>query len=219
VDIDVNAPEFKEAVAAAVEKETGGLKKKNEELLDELKPLKELKDKFKDFDPAEYTRLKAAERDGKDKEIKDPVELRNRIEAEFAPKLTKAEEERDAALQKLNSTIVENQLTSALAEAGVAKEYLRAVKADLTLSREVEVRDDGVIIDGKPVGDFVKAWSAEDGKSFIGAPNNNGGGGKGGKGGGAVGDKKASEMTRPEKAAFISEHGGEAWRTKINNES
>lgn len=219
MDIDVNAPEFKQAVAAAVEKETGGLKEKNKELLDELKPLKEKMEKFKDFDPAEYSRLKALERDGKDKEIKDPVELRNRIEAEFAPKLTAAEKRAEEAETKLKQRTIDGELTSALIDSGVSKEFLPAAKALITSGRKVDVTDGGAIVDGKPVSAFAKDFAASDeGKHFVSAPNSQGGGAKGGAGGDPAKGKQLSEMSNADKAAFIREHGPQAWADKVATE-
>lgn len=216
-DADVKAAIKAEAdklVAEKIEAETGGLKAKNTELLDEVKTLKK---KFEGVDPDEFKRLKDAKRDKDDKDS-DPVQLRKRIEEEFTPKLTDAEKRAADAEAKLAENTIDSQLTAALAEAGVAKEFLRAVKADLGSSRKVEVTDNGVIVDGKPVGDFVKAWAQTDGKPFIAAPDNSGGGGKGGADGGATG-KKSSEMTDAEKIAFMREHGVDKWREKLNNES
>jgi FtsZ-binding cell division protein ZapB len=218
VSVDLELPEVKAAIAAEtaklVEAEVKGLKKKNEELLDEVKDVKK---RFEGIDPKEYQELKIAKREAEDKDG-DPVKLRERIEGEYQPKLTKAEQERDDALKKLNSTIIENQLTAALVEGGVAKEFLRAVKADFASTRKVEVNGDGVTIDGKSVGDFVKAWATDEGKSFIAAPHNSGGGSQGGGGGGAAVNKKLSEMTRDEKAALQQEIGLDAYKQKVNNE-
>ncbi|WP_322884166.1 hypothetical protein U8C35_06445 [Sinorhizobium medicae] len=219
--IDLEAPEVKAAIEEAVNKqvtdkiaaETGGLKSKNTELMDELKGFKK---KFEGIDPDEVKRLREEDRNKQDKDS-DPAKLRERIEGEYAPKLTEAEKRAEAAEAKLNSTIIDSQLTSALGEAGVAKEFLRAVKADLSSSRKVEVNDGGVMIDGKPVGDFVKTWSTTDGKPFISAGDNTGGGGKSGGGGGAT-SKKVSEMTVSEKAAAMRELGADAYRQKVNNE-
>ncbi|WP_442577854.1 hypothetical protein ACSBOB_20115 [Mesorhizobium sp. ASY16-5R] len=219
--IDLEAPEVKAAIQEAADKlaqekiaaETGGLKTKNTELMDEVKGLKK---KFEGIDPDEVKRLKEEDRNKKDKDA-DPVELRKRIEGEFTPKLTAAEKRAEEAEAKLNGTIVDNQLTSALVEAGVAKEFLRAVKADLSSTRKVEVKDDGVIVDGKPVADFVKGWAAADGKAFISAGSHSGGGAGGGGGGGA-GSKKLSQMSAAEKAAHMTEIGPDAYREKVNNE-
>ena len=219
--IDLNDADVKAAIKAEADKlaaekieaETGGLKSKNTELLDEVKALKK---KFEGIDPEEHKRLKGEKREKEDKES-DPVQLRKRIEEEFTPKLTDAEKRAAEAEAKLAANTIDSQLTAALAEAGVAKEFLRAVKADLGSSRKVEVTDNGVIVDGKPVGDFVKAWAQTDGKAFIAAPDNAGGGGKGGGGGGAS-TKKASEMNAAEKAEFIREKGSQAYREKVDNE-
>lgn len=222
MNIDVNAPEFKAAVETEVAKlvqekveaETKGLKAKNDELLGEIKGFKQ---KFDGVDPDEFKKLKGAQRDADDKNS-DPVKMRERIEQELAPKLTEAEKRATTAESKLDSYIKDNQLTAALVEAGVAKEFLPAAKALLQASRTVEVKDGGAIIDGKSIAEFVKAWAGGEGKAFISAPNNNGGGGKGGAGGGAAG-KKASEMTRTEKAKFMKENGLDAWKEKVDNES
>ncbi|MEZ5781165.1 MAG: hypothetical protein R3D70_05895 [Rhizobiaceae bacterium] len=219
--VDLNAPEIKAAIEEAVtaqvkeklEAETGGLKAKNTEIMDELKSLRK---KFDGIDPEEVKRLKEAERTARDRDS-DPVELRKRIEEEFAPKLTAAEKRGDEAEGKLRNLTIDNHLNSALAEAGVAKEFNRAVKADLIASRKFDVKDDGVTVDGKPVADFVKTWAAADGKAFISAGDNSGGGSKGGGGGGA-GSKKISEMTVAEKAAAMRELGSEAYLAKANNE-
>lgn len=219
MEVNLEAPEVKAAIAAEAKKlfdaEAGGLKKKNDELLDEVKDLKK---KFDGLDPEEFKRLKDAERNKKDKES-DPTELRKRIEEEFAPKLTKAEQERDEALKQLKDNQIDNQLTSALTEAGVAKEFLRAVKSDLLHSRKVDVKDGGAIVDGAALTDFVKTWAASDGKPFIAAPNNQGGGAGGGAGGGSAGGKKISEMSAAEKAKAMQEMGREAYLAKANSET
>lgn len=220
--IDLEAPEVKAAIEEAagklaqekVDAATGGLKTKNIELLDELKGFKK---KYEGIDPEEVKRLKEEKRTADDKDS-DPVKLRERIEAEFSPKLTDAEKRAETAEAKLNSSTIDNQLTAALSEAGVAKEFMRAVKAELGTTRKVEVTDNGVVVDGKPVGDFVKAWATTDGKAFISAGNHNGGGAGGGGGGGA-GTKKLSEMTAAEKAVHMTEIGAEAYRAKVDNES
>ena len=81
--IDLEAPEVKAAIEAAVtkqvseklESETGGLKSKNTELMDELKGFKK---KFEGIDPDEVKRIMAEKRDKDDKDS-DPVKLRERI--------------------------------------------------------------------------------------------------------------------------------------------
>ncbi len=201
-------------VAELLEKETKGLKESRDAVLREKK---QLEDRFKDVDPDEYRTLKTSKRNAEDKDS-DPIKLRERIEAEFAPKLTAAEKRAEELEAKLNANIVDGSLTTALTEAGVAPEFIRAVKADFRGSRKIEVTEGGALVDGKPVTDYVKAWAASDeAKPFIAAANNQGGGSKGGAGGGATG-KKAADMTAKEKAAYIGQHGAEAFKNKVDNE-
>jgi hypothetical protein len=220
--LDLNTPEAKAAIEEAAkkiakeqfDKEAGGLKAKNEELLDELKGLKK---KFDGIDPEEYAKLKTAKRDKEDKDS-DPVQLRQRIEAEFAPKLDAEKKRGDTAESKLKEHIIDSGLTSALLEAGVAKEFLPAAKALLQSSKKVDVTDSGAVVDGKPVADFAKSWAAGDGKPFISAPDNNGGGAKGGNGGGAATGKKIKDMTAAEKAAAMKEMGHDKYLEQSRNE-
>jgi hypothetical protein len=219
VTIDVNAPEFKDAVQAAakelLDKEAGGLKAKNEELLGEVKALRT---KFDGVDPDEYKKLKTTKREADDKNA-DPVELRKRIEDEFTPKLDEATKRASEAEGKLNQHIIDSALTSALLEAGVAKEFLPAAKALLRESRKVEVNDGGAVVDGKPVQTFTHEWAKADGKAFVSAPDNSGGGARGGNGGGAASGKKLSELSVAEKAALMREIGGDAYKQKVNSET
>ncbi|MET4294723.1 ElaB/YqjD/DUF883 family membrane-anchored ribosome-binding protein [Bradyrhizobium sp. LB8.2] len=221
-EVDLNAPEVKAAIKAEakrlLDEEAGGLKRAKEEALDELK---ELKKKYEGIDPAEFKKLKQKMQKLED-EGRTPEEIQRRIEEEFAPKLSQAEQDRDDAVKKLSDLQIDNQLTSALIENGVPKEFIRAVKADiLSTSREkMQVKDGGVIVDGTPVADFAKKWAGDEAnKPFISAPDNRGGGGGGGGGGGAGTAKKTSEMTRAEKSEFIAKEGLEAWKEKLNNES
>ncbi|MDN3273384.1 hypothetical protein QWJ07_03955 [Frankia sp. RB7] len=221
MSVDVNSQEFKDAVTAAVKTQVdevaGGLKSKNDELLGEVKGLKEKLKSFDGVDADEYKTLKTEKRT-KDDKNSDPVELRQRIEGEFTPKVEAANQRAEAAEGKLKQHIIDSQLTTSLLEAGVAKEFLPAAKALLQSSRKIDVSDSGAVVDGKPVAEFAKTWATSDGKPFIAAADNNGGGSKGGSGGGAAG-KKASEMTRAEKSSFIRENGLDAWTEKVNNGS
>lgn len=216
MSLDLELPEVKAAIAAEAKKivdaEAGGLKAKNDELLGEVKTLKQ---KLEGVDLDEYKSLKEAKRNKEDKDS-DPVELRKRIEAEFTPKIEAEKQRADAAEAKLNKHIIDSELTNSLLAAGVANEFLPAAKALLQNSKKVDVTDSGAVVDGKPVAEFAKGWAADEGKHFVSAPNNHGGGSQGGAGGGAASGKKASEMTRAEKSAFIRENGLEAWTEKVN---
>lgn len=216
--IDFTQGEAKEAldkaVSEAIEQATAGLKNKNDELLREKKALET---KFEGVDADEYRNLKTKERDEGDKGLKDAKQLRERIEAEFTPKLDSLKKERDDARSELKTFKIDNAVTDALNGINVSKDLMPAAKALLLSSRKVEINDGGVVIDGKSASAFAQEWAGTDGKAFIAAQNNTGGGAKGsnGAGGGAAGGKKASEMSRTEKVTFIKEHGEAAWAQKI----
>lgn len=216
--IDFTLPENKAVLDAEVNKQVAaieaGLKNKNTELLAEKKALET---KFDGIDPEEFKRLKKAERDAAD-EGKDAKGIRERVEAEYNPKLTKLEQELEAERKARRQDTIERTLTEALVGANISKDLMGAAKDHILARRKVDVGDGGATIDGKAASDFVQQWAATDGKAFVAAPNNSGGGAGGGGGGGAL-TKKASEMSRAEKVAFIKEHGQDGWTKKISEES
>ena len=216
--IDFTQGEAKEAldkaVLAAVADVEKGLKTKNTELMDEIKGLQR---KFDGVDVDEYKRLKTAERDKGD-EGKDAKAIRERVEAEFAPKLTKLEQELETERSGRRKDTIERTLTEALVAANISKDLMGAAKDHILARRKVDVGDGGATIDGKAASEFVQGWAAAEGKAFVAAPINTGGGSGGGGGGGAL-TKKASEMSISEKAAFVREHGQAEWTKKISQES
>jgi hypothetical protein len=212
MDIDLNAPEVKAAIEAEAKKladaEAGGLKKKTNELMDELKDLKR---KYDGVDPEDYRKLKDTKRkEGDDKA--SPEELRKKIEAEFSPLVEKEKQRGDAAESKLKSLLIDNALTTALTEANIGKDFMKAAKALVQTSNKFDVTESGATVDGQPVADFIKKWVEGEGKAFVAAPANSGGGANGGKSGsGAAGKQKRSEMTASEKSAYVTQHGREAF--------
>lgn len=144
---------------------------------------------------------------------------------------TGLEAELNSARASERSAIIENRLNTALAKAGVTAEGL-----DLLPGR-LNGRIDLQTVDGKRVikilqadGTTPMAGSAQDGTAtfddlvkeaqkswpslFKGTDAGGSGtaGGKGGAGGGSGGSAKPrSKMTIPEKAAYIREHGQEAF--------
>lgn len=163
----------KDAIDEAVETATEGLANKNKELLGELKKLK----RNKDADPEEVTRLETeldTVRADLDKAKKDAKKLATDNEA-----LGKQYKSESEFTQRL---LVDNGLTEQLVAAGVAKEYLPAVKA--LLAGKVAVVTDGdnraAKVGDKPLADFIKEWSqGDEGKHYISAPANSGGGAPG----------------------------------------
>jgi len=215
MDIDLNAPEVKAAIEAEAKKladaEAGGLKKKTNELMDELKDLKR---KYDGVDPEDYRKLKDTKRKEGDDKV-SPEELRKKIEAEFSPLVEKEKQRGDAAESKLKSLLIDNALTTALTEANIGKDFMKAAKALVQTSNKFDVTESGATVDGQPVADFIKKWVEGEGKSFVAAPANSGGGanGSGKNGGGASVDM--SKMSATEKAAFIREKGLDALKTNL----
>ena len=152
-----------------------------------------------DFDAEEWVRLKAAAGDPKDPAKQDEhLQSQKRVfeqrisnlEAKHAKDLATAQaeiQERDGAL---NGLLVEEGLTKALAEAGVAKEYLKAARALLRPSVKV-VRDENgsrrAIVETdlgeEEVARYVASWTQSDeGRVFIPKPTGSDANGTGGRG-------------------------------------
>lgn len=204
-DADAKAA-IKAAVDEAIEAATDGLKRKNTELIADLKEAR----KGKQIDPAELEKLEAKveELTGKltaaDKTAKDATTA--------ADKATKALASEQGVTHRL---IAENGLVAELTKAGVTDPaYLDAVKA-LHLG-QVKVVAEGeerkALYGDKPLADAIKEWAgSENGKRFVTAPNNSGGGAPGGRGSGE-GGKKISEtefktLGAKERASFFADGG------------
>lgn len=180
--IDLNSQEVKDAIEAAVERATGPLLAKRDELLGEVKKLR----KGQQIDPADLERVEQERDDAK-------AAL---AEANKAAK--KAVTEAEAAKQKLadaegytTKLLVDNGLTDALAKAGVNNPALvKAAKA--MFATQAQVADDNgskvARIGDKPLADAIAEWAGTDeGKHFVTAHDASGGGSQGGhKGGGAA---------------------------------
>lgn len=178
--IDINAPEVQEAIKAALEEHTAGLKAKNAELLGEVKKLR----KNSEIDPAEYQSLKDAldEAQGKIGELTKQA----KTAAGEAEKFRKQAEVESASMSRL---LVENGLNEALGKAGVKPELLKAAKA--MIASQVQLRQDGEtrvpVVGDKVLSDFVGEWAkGDEGKHFVAAPQNGGGGAHGSNGGQAA---------------------------------
>lgn len=174
---DKSDPDFKAAVAEAVEEATGGLKAKRDELLAENRRLKQ----GKEIDPAEVTRLET-EVEKLQKEVADQgkaLKAANKAAEDAAKALTSEQ----AFTQRM---VVENALVAELTAAGVPPGPLLKGALALLRQEQIEVTVDGenrtAVVAGKPLGEFVKAWATgEDGKTYVAAAGNAGGGATGGK--------------------------------------
>lgn len=90
--------------------------------------------------------------------------------------------ERDEAVAKLSSRVIDDGLSSALDSAGVNPKLKKGAVSVIRSEHEVEMDDDGeATIDGEPLAKFIKKWAKSDtGKAYIKMKSN--GGGAGGSG-------------------------------------
>jgi exonuclease VII large subunit len=198
-----------EAQATSIaEQASKGLLAKNNQLLDELKPLKELKKNLgDDFDPEEYTKLKADMADKEKQGFVDKGQIDKLVEAhtkekeQWSATYKKETEERDQAIQnlthQLKTVIVDNELTRELAAIAKdersldyltfkAKPLIETIEEDgKTIARVKDsMKGDGSY---KGIKDLVSTFAEDEAYApFVkganangsGAPHNSGGAGK-----------------------------------------
>lgn len=177
--MEISEEELTAKIAEAVENATGGLTKKNQELLAELKEAR----KGKAIDPAELDRLQS-KIDSLEADL--GTAQKTKKETDKALKLAQ-----DALLSESGFTqklLLDNGLTDALVKSGVATQFLPAVKAMLGTQAKIIADGDArkAVIGDKELSEFVASWATSDeGKHYISAPANGGGGASGGAGGGS----------------------------------
>lgn len=178
--MDISEEELKAKIDEAIEAATGGLVKKNQELLTELKEAR----KGRAIDPAELDKLQTkidsleADLGNASKSSKEQAKLLKQTQDALASE--------SGFTQKL---LLDNGLTEALVKAGVATQFLPAVKAMLGTQGKIIVDGDSrkAVIGDKELSEFVSSWATTDeGKHYIAAPGNGGGGASGGAGGGST---------------------------------
>lgn len=177
--MEISEEELKAKIDEAVEAATNGLVKKNQELLGELKETR----KSRTIDPAELDKLQAKI---------DSLEL----DLGTAQKASKDKDKllkqaQDALVSESGFTqklLLDNGLTEALVKAGVANQFMPAVKAMLGTQGKIVAEGDTrkAMIGDKELSEFVQSWATSDeGKHYISAPANGGGGASGGSGSGS----------------------------------
>ena len=172
--MEISEEELKAKIDEAIESATGGLAKKNQELLAELKEAR----KGKAIDPAEIDRLQS-KIDALEVDLGTAAKAKK--DQEKALKLAQ-----DALASESGFTqrlLLDNGLTEALVKAGVATQFLPAVKAMLGTQAKIVADGDSrkAFIGDKELSEFVSSWAtSDDGKHYIAAPGNGGGGASGG---------------------------------------
>lgn len=175
--MEITEEELSARIADAIESEVSGLKAKNAELASKLKEARQ----GTQIDPAELDRLQAkidsleADLSGAQKATKDQAKALKQAQDALASE--------SGFTQKL---LLDNGLTDALVKAGVANQFLPAVKAMLGTQGKIVAEGDvrKALIGDKDLTEFVSSWATSDeGKHYISAPANGGGGASGGTGG------------------------------------
>ena len=201
-----------------VDKEKATLSSKINELESKAQSLPE------DFDPEEWTRLKAGEGGKPDEAIqalKDQharaIEtLRTTHTADLAA-VTEQVSERDAYIDR---TLIDGGLKDSLLDVGVMPELLDGALASLRTNVKVQKADDGArtaIVETDlgdvPVADFVKEWASTKGKAYLGKPSGPAGEGSNGRhgvknqGGDFGGDKSARTKAIANKYPELARNG------------
>lgn len=177
--MEITEEELSAKIADAIESEVSGLKAKNAELASKLKEARQ----GTQVDPAELDRLQSkidsleADLSGAHKASKDQAKLLKQAQDALVSE--------SGFTQKL---LLDNGLTEALVKAGVASQFLPAVKAMLGTQGKIVAEGDvrKALIGDKDLTEFVSSWATSDeGKHYISAPANGGGGASGGTGNGS----------------------------------
>lgn len=184
--IDTDTEEGKAELQKLIDKETEGLKAKNNELIDKQKKLKDEMKSFQDqLDDIKEAKEKAEEDAAK--KSGDVEAITKSLEAKYTKKISELEGKLTDSSSKLNKIVIDQGITEALTKAGVAPQYLDAAALLIKHNSKSEVLElDGKAIahlDGKPITDFVSEWTqGESGKHYVAAKQNGGGGSDGDRG-------------------------------------
>jgi len=177
--------------------------KKLKELQDQIDALKGMKSTALDETKAEREKRKAAEdklakyEEAEKKAEEEAAKARGEHEKLLADKAKEA----DTLKAELAKERRETALKDGVGQIDLAPEVKGFVEAKFR--DQVKIEDGKAVIDGKPVSEFLKAWSETDeGKYFM--RNNASGGGASGGAGSPDDDKKPEEMTATEQSAYYT---------------
>lgn len=168
---------------------------------------------------------------GDDMVPKSEVErVRLQIVEEMTEKLEEGKQERAGVITELERLLIENAgVVACQSEKGSSRLLMPEIRANTKVVRNdngtyrAEVLDDQGhprinISDGSPFTILQLVKELKKDTDFQGAFEGSGSSGSGAgdnRSGGAGQSKKAADMTVSEKVAFIGEHGGAAWDTKV----
>ena len=175
--MELTEEELKAKIDEAIEAATGGLVKKNQELLTELKEAR----KGRTIDPAELDKLQS-----KIDLLETDLATASKSSKDQQKLLKQAQDALASESGFTQRLLLDNGLTEALVKAGVATQFLPAVKSMLGSQGKIVADGDArkAFIGDKELTEFVASWATSDeGKHYIAAPGNGGGGASGGSGG------------------------------------
>lgn len=192
---DPSDPDTIAALEKAVTTATSGLVNKNNELLGEVKKLKNERGE------TEELKSKLAEiEDEKARKAGDFEKLEKSMTEKHLAETSKLTEQLNSKTTALEKLLIDNGLSTALESVNVTNPAFKEAATAL-LRDKVKLVDDKAMVDSKPLADFVKEWAGTDkGSAFVSAPENKGSGASGGTNN-ATG-KTFSELTDVEKVAL-----------------
>lgn len=196
--------------------------------------LAELKAKFKDVDPEEFHTLKGKAKDFEniDKAKQDGIDAVKRdLESKFTGQLTAAQQKLVNAQAKHASYILNDQIKSALAKAGVTDAGAKLLTGNLLNAVTTKVDDDGEpefrILDAKgnarltdnadpyTISDLVADARKEFPQLFGSASGSGAGSGGQDKNVSSPTDENVTEWTPAQKKAFIAQNGHDKYRALL----
>lgn len=171
------------AIQAAVEKETQGLKAKNDELLGKLKKREAEMSDIR----AEIDKIKGSAAAAEQAKAEADGDI-DKLKAHYEAKLEEMAAERDASNARFNKSVVDAALSDAITGARVKPELADAAKALIRANSKIEVKEvDGEFValaDHISLSEHIAAWAGSDqGKHFVAADMNGGGGAQGARDG------------------------------------
>ena len=170
-----------EAVAEAVAELTAQFQDKEKELNRENAKWRRLAQQKDVIDPSELENLQS-----KIDELQSQLSASGKTQKEQAKLLKQAQDALASESGFTQKLLLDNGLTEALVKAGVATQFLPAVKAMFGAQGKIIADGDSrkAFIGDKELTEFVSSWATSDeGKHYIAAPGNGGGGASGGSGG------------------------------------
>lgn len=189
--VNLEAPEVKAAITAAVAEATEGLKQNKETILAEKKAIQEKLKAFDGIDPdaiksmlseRESQAEEVAKKEGKWDEILERKD--QKWQKKYDTDVASLSERAERAEAQVNAMVKDIELNAALDSADIAPQYKKAARALVGESVSVEADENGapaafcmIDDDRVSVAQYVKAWAdSEDGAHYVAAKLNAGGG-------------------------------------------